>query len=68
MPVNDVLNWKANFIADKISIHNNTGKLVHFEDKPLQNLIDISDLNPGFYFLKFNFNNGKIVIKKLIIQ
>ncbi|MCG8698538.1 MAG: T9SS type A sorting domain-containing protein, partial [Bacteroidales bacterium] len=65
-PSVDYIQIKTIPLNNDIFIYNITGQLISVE-KATNNTINISNLHPGLYYLKFNVN-GQTVSKKIIKQ
>lgn len=64
IPTDGILNIKSKTAIAKLEIYNMLGQLVL--SNSLQKNIDISNVNPGAYFIKIVDKNGILVIKKIM--
>ena len=70
-PTNGQLSFKApaNQNIEAVSVFDINGRTVKAEPINLiQGEIDLSDLNPGFYTVAFNLNNGSRITEKVIVK
>ena len=65
-PASQFLNIENTNNIEAVSVYNTMGKLV-LQDVQEKELIDVSELNSGLYFVRIVFNNHEIV-KKIIIE
>ena len=65
-PASQFLNIENTNNIEALSVYNTMGKLVLREVQDNE-LIDVSELNSGLYFVRIVFNNHEIV-KKIIIE
>ena len=70
-PVSSALNvsMKANFKINQIQILDSMGKLIlenDYSESEIQ--VYLSNIEPGFYFIKVKFENGYEHIKKIVVQ
>ena len=65
-PASQFLNIENTNNIEAVSVYNTMGKLV-LQDVQEKELIDMSELNSGLYFVRIVFNNHEIV-KKIIIE
>jgi hypothetical protein len=57
-----------NIIAAEINIKNALGQLVFVQSEVTSGLIDISDVNPGMYFITLISIDGSTISKKIVKQ
>lgn len=70
-PTNGQLSFKAptNQNIEAVSVFDINGRAVKAQPiNMIQGEIDLSDLNPGFYTVAFNLNNGSRITEKVIVK
>jgi len=71
-PSSDIINIQLDYseaIIENIVIRDGTGKIINrIKNELNSNYLELSiiELNPGIYFLEFEFNNGKLLNKKIV--
>ena len=65
-PASDIVNWKGTSI-DLIKLFDSFGRVVNCEVDYLNNKINLNNVRPGIYFLKYRSSNGEF-INKLIVK
>ena len=62
-PVKDIMSIKANETINSATIYNNLGQEVNNFNTIINNKLDLSSLNKGFYFITLKGNNAQHTVK-----
>lgn len=64
-PSADFISIKTDIVIDKIEVINILGEILYYNDKN-SNMIDVSNLNPGTYYLRI-LSDKNVILKKIIV-